>query len=67
MKNFLSHVKISIDVGIVLVLFIQPFLEETVSLQASRYSRFYNLSTLSSSVFPEQWMKELSFRCVRWA
>lgn len=39
--NFPFHVTISIDIVAVMVLFMQPVLEETASLQASWHSGFY--------------------------
>lgn len=43
----------SIDIVIVQVLFVQPFIGDTVSQQTFCYSGSYNLSTTSSQMFPE--------------
>ena len=52
-KIFTIYMVIILSAAIFLILFLQPFLEETISLQKSWYSGFYDVSTSHSSVLPE--------------
>jgi hypothetical protein len=53
------HVNVPIDVAFVLILFMQPFLEETVSQPTSRYSDSYTIFTPLFHDVPELQMQEL--------
>jgi hypothetical protein len=50
---FPFHSKNSTDIGIVLALLMQPFLEEKISHHVFLCSGSYNLSVLSSMMFVE--------------
>lgn len=52
-RNFLFHVTMSIDIALVLILFVQPFLGETVSQQTSWYSGPH--FCILSKMFPEHY------------
>lgn len=52
-EMFPFHVSMSIAIAMVQILFVKPFLWETVEQQNSWYSGSYTLSIPSSVVFPE--------------